>query len=193
MFCNTTPSEKKPRDWWSRAHFLVVPSVLRAAPPLTMVKNGRGDGGKKGGGGKGRANKDHRLHCSVRTIHKHRWDDICAEELKAENYEGVLAQKTQLDADKPGLGQHYCVACRSVPAPWPSTPAAPHHTSATRSRYYISEKALEEHQASAKHKRRLKTLTTQPVYNHAEANAAAGRAPPDNGLPRPQATMDQCR
>jgi|SouAtlMetagenome_1021521.scaffolds.fasta_scaffold141079_2 hypothetical protein len=82
---------------------------------------GTGAPGRKAhGGGKGRKNKDHRLHCLQRTIHKNRWDDICATELKVENYEKVVAEKTKLDPDLPGLGQYYCVACRRVlqhPAP----------------------------------------------------------------------------
>ena len=74
---------------------------------------GNGSCGRKAhGGGKGRKNKDHRLHCLQRTIHKNRWDDICATELKEENYERVVAEKTKLDPDLPGLGQYYCVACR---------------------------------------------------------------------------------
>ena len=76
---------------------------------------GTGAPGRKAhGGGKGRKNKDHRLHCLQRTIHKNRWDDICATELKAENYDNVVAEKTKLDPDLPGLGQYYCVACRRV-------------------------------------------------------------------------------
>ena len=76
---------------------------------------GNGAPGRKAhGGGKGRKNKDHRLHTLQRTIHKNRWDDICATELKVENYDRVVAEKTKLDPDLPGLGQYYCVACRRV-------------------------------------------------------------------------------
>merc|ERR1712195_121851 len=87
-----------------------------AAVPYSLVGGmGNGSCGRKAhGGGKGRKNKDHRLHCLQRTIHKHRWDDICATELKEENYERVVADKTKLDPDLPGLGQYYCVACRCV-------------------------------------------------------------------------------
>lgn len=120
---------------------------------------GTGKPGRKvKGGGKNRTNKDHRHLCH--TIYKHRWDDICSEQLKPENIGKVVAEKTELDPDKPGLGQYYCVAC---------------------ARYYISEVALKEHQATVKHKRRLKELTTKPAYSHREANAGAGRGAPDNG------------
>ena len=47
-------------------------------------------------------------------------------------------------------------------------------------------KALRDHEATKKHKRRLKTLTTETPYSHAEANAGAGRGAPDNGLVRPR-------
>lgn len=73
----------------------------------------------------------------------------------------VVADKTLLDADKPGLGQFYCVAtCR----------------------YFISQKALDDHQSSKKYKRRLKTLLTETPYSHAEANAAAGKGATDHGI-----------
>ena len=82
-------------------------------------------GGRKvKGGGKSRTNKDHRHLCH--TINKSRWDDICSAELKPDRYAKVLAKKTELDPDKPGLGQHYCVACRrgartdSAPPLWRS-------------------------------------------------------------------------
>ena len=127
---------------------------------------GTGKPGRKvKGGGKSRQNKDHRHLCH--TTHKHRWDDICSEQLKPENIGKVVAEKTELDPDKPGLGQHYCVSS---------------------ARYYISAEALKQHQSTKKHRRRLKELTTKPAYSHAEANAAAGRAAPDNGLSSRQGT-----
>ena len=152
---------------------------------------GNGSCGRKAhGGGKGRKNKDHRLHCLQRTIHKHRWDDICATELKEENYERVVADKTKLDPDLPGLGQHYCVACRSAlyPALCACASTTNTHVRSARSRYYVNEKALEEHLGTAKHKRRENKLKKEKIYDAAEANAAAGRAPPDNGL---RASMDK--
>mmetsp|Transcript_13179 Transcript_13179/g.28048 ORF Transcript_13179/g.28048 Transcript_13179/m.28048 type:complete len:131 (+) Transcript_13179:295-687(+) len=117
-------------------------------------------GGRKvSGGGKASTNKDHRT--LKRTIYKGRWDDICAEQLLPENVEAVLAKQTAVDPDKPGLGQFYCIAC---------------------SRYYISAKALQEHSATTKHRRRLKMLTTEKPYSHKEANAAAGRGDTDTGV-----------
>ena len=166
---------------------------------------GTGAPGRKAhGGGKGRKNKDHRLHCLQRTIHKNRWDDICATELKEENYERVVAEKTKLDPDLPGLGQYYCVACRCVfPCTLPCVHARQPQTHTVLacglhvnhadlsprrgSRYYVNEKALAEHIGTAKHKRRENKLKKEKIYDAAEANAAAGRAPPDNGL---RASMD---
>ena len=49
------------------------------------------------------------------------------------------------------------------------------------------ERALAEHIGTAKHKRRENKLKKEKIYDAAEANAAAGRAPPDNGL---RASMD---
>ena len=91
----------------------LVRAVSAAVQPVPDMGNGA-PGRKAHGGGKGRKNKDHRLHTLQRTIHKNRWDDICATELKVENYDRVVAEKTKLDPDLPGLGQYYCVACRRV-------------------------------------------------------------------------------
>ena len=119
---------------------------------------GRGTGRKVKGGGKSRVNKDHRM--AAPRIHKYRYDDICAAELRDGNYEAVLAKKTVPDIDKPGAGQFYCVSC---------------------ARYYVNEAALTAHNASAKHRRRLKELTTKTPYSHEEANAAAGGGATDRG------------
>jgi len=35
---------------------------------------------------------------------------------------------------------------------------------------------------TSKHRRRLKTLSTEKIYDHKEANAGAGRGGVDNGL-----------
>ena len=132
----------------------------------TMPKGSRGTGRKVKGGGKSRTNQDH-LRAARRGIVKTRWDDICAAELKGGTIiqgraqEDVVAEKTALDPDKPGLGQWYCVAC---------------------ARYCINQKALDDHQRTSKHKRRLKTLLTETPYSHAEATAAAGKGATDHGL-----------
>ena len=119
-----------------------------------------GCGGRKvKGGGKARRNKDHRS--LNRTIHKGRWDDICAEALAEPAV--VMAQKTKLDSELPGTGQYHCLAC---------------------AKYCIGDQARQAHKRSVKHRRREKTLTTETPYSHAEANAAAGRAKPSAGRPR---------
>lgn len=133
--------------------------LLRAANPAVLMTKGRGTGRKVKGGGKSRVNKDHRM-AAPRRIHKYRYDDICAAELRDGNYEAVLAKKTVPDIDKPGAGQFYCVSC---------------------ARYYVNEAALTAHNTSAKHRRRLKELTTKTPYSHEEANAAAGRGATDRG------------
>lgn len=78
-----------------------------------MVKGTRGTGRKAHGGGKSRTNTNH-LRAHRRGVVKGRWDDICTKELLPENIEKTVAEKTVLDPDKPGLGQHYCVACWCV-------------------------------------------------------------------------------
>ena len=60
----------------------------------------------------------------------------------------VIKEKTALDPDRPGLGQFYCIAC---------------------CRYCISQRALDDHERTSKHKRRLKMLLTETPYSHAEA------------------------
>ena len=128
----------------------------------------KGTGRKVSGGGKARQNRDHRRD-SQRGIVKSRWDDIVALELKSDAViEGrpqpaVVKEKTTLDPEKPGLGQFYCVAC---------------------TRYCINQRALDDHQATSKHKRRLKMLLTETPYSHAEANAGAGRGATDHGIDR---------
>ena len=53
--------------------------------------------------------------------------------------------------------------------------------------YFVNEKALGEHLGTSKHKRRENKLKKEKIYDAAEANAAAGRGPPDNDL---RASMD---
>lgn len=65
-----------------------------------------------------------------------------------------------IEFDLPGLGQHYCAQC---------------------ARYFVSSVVLAGHKKTKKHKTRLKELKVKP-YSQAEADAAAGMAPPDNGL-----------
>ena len=126
----------------------------------------RGTGRKVKGGGKSRTNYDHR-HPSSRRINKGRWDDIVQSELRPERIASVIALRTAVDPDLPGLGQFYCVSC---------------------AKYCISQKALDDHQRQTKHKRRLKTLLTTKPYSHAEAAAGAGKGATDHGGPRSTAT-----
>lgn len=123
------------------------------APP--MGRRGTGSG-KKGGG---KPDKDHAHHGRC-VINKNRWDDIVQKELKPENIARVVAEKTKLDEDKPGLGQYYCLSC---------------------AKYCISQRALDDHNESKKHKRRLKMLVTTKPYSHAEALAGSGKGATDNG------------
>eukprot|EP00324_Dicrateria_rotunda_P006882 CAMPEP_0206162994 /NCGR_PEP_ID=MMETSP1474-20131121/11144_1 /ASSEMBLY_ACC=CAM_ASM_001110 /TAXON_ID=97495 /ORGANISM="Imantonia sp., Strain RCC918" /LENGTH=139 /DNA_ID=CAMNT_0053565401 /DNA_START=76 /DNA_END=495 /DNA_ORIENTATION=+ len=129
-----------------------------------MVKGTRGTGRKAHGGGKSRTNTNH-LRAHRRGVVKGRWDDICTKELLPENIEKTVAEKTVLDPDKPGLGQHYCVAC---------------------CRYFIDFAAFTSHNATSKHRRRLKMLTTVKPYSHEEARAAAGAGPSDHGMDPPR-------
>ena len=136
------------------------------AEPMAKKKSSTGRGMK--GGGKSRTSKDFRT-AAARGIVKGRWDDICAAELNPDAMiQGkpqveVIAAKKELDPDKPGLGQFYCVAC---------------------CKYFINQKAIDDHQKQPKHKRRLKVLLTEKPYSHAEANGAAGRGATDHGLTR---------
>lgn len=129
----------------------------------------KGTGRKVSGGGKTRTNKDHR-RVAMRGIVKSRWDDIVASELKSDSViQGrpqaeVVKDKTALDPDKPGLGQFYCISC---------------------CKYFINQRAFDDHNATSKHKRRLKMLLTETPYSHAEASAGAGRGATDHGVCRP--------
>ncbi|WVQ65212.1 uncharacterized protein L199_003385 [Kwoniella botswanensis] len=61
-------------------------------------------------------------------------------------------ERQEIDEDKPGLGQHYCVEC---------------------AKYYETDLALRNHTKSKVHKRRLKELR-DPAYTLTEAEKAAG-------------------
>ncbi|WRT65974.1 uncharacterized protein IL334_002925 [Kwoniella shivajii] len=61
-------------------------------------------------------------------------------------------ERQEIDEDKPGLGQHYCVEC---------------------AKYYETDLALRNHAKSKVHKRRLKELK-EPAYTLTEAEKAAG-------------------
>lgn len=73
-----------------------------------------------------------------------------AEDLKEGKVEGLLNQ--EVDIDKPGCGQFYCVHC---------------------ARYFVDGNSLEGHFRSKVHKQRMKQLEVEP-YSQAEAERAAG-------------------
>ena len=84
---------------------------------------------------------------------------------------GLVRRSAQpLDGDLPGSGQFYCVCC---------------------SRYFTDENALASHNKTKPHKRRMKELglgTARP-HTQADAEAAAGMGPPDNGRRKGDVTM----
>lgn len=79
----------------------------------------------------------------------------------------ALENNQPIDFDLPGLGQHYCVET---------------------ARYFISAEALAAHKRTKAYKARLKELKEKP-YSQEEAEAAAGMAPPDNGLSTDKMTV----
>ncbi|KAJ3043317.1 Bud site selection protein 20 [Rhizophlyctis rosea] len=70
-----------------------------------------------------------------------------------------------IDADLPGLGQHYCLQC---------------------ARYFTTAASLNDHIKTKLHKKRLKALKEEP-YTQKEAELAAGLAT-DNGKGRASTT-----
>ncbi|RKP06158.1 bud site selection-related protein [Thamnocephalis sphaerospora] len=101
-----------------------------------------------------RRSRTHKNNKAIKKAHRtrRRTKDILTihEDLKPENADKLKHQ--ELDADLPGLGQHYCVEC---------------------SRYFITEKAATEHLRGKAHKKRLRELKEAP-YTQAEAEAAVG-------------------
>lgn len=72
------------------------------------------------------------------------------EDLK-NNADGLLNQ--EIDLDKPGFAQNYCLHC---------------------AKYFIDQRALDDHFRTKVHKRRMKALQDEP-YTEKEAELAAGR------------------
>ncbi|KAM3582066.1 hypothetical protein VKS41_005497 [Umbelopsis sp. WA50703] len=83
--------------------------------------------------------------------------DQIHDDLKGENLAKLKNQP--IDADKTGLGQHYCVHC---------------------ARYFPNDDQLQKHEKSKVHKRRVKKTLEEP-YTQKEADAAAGMGAADNG------------
>ncbi|EED81226.1 predicted protein [Postia placenta Mad-698-R] len=77
-------------------------------------------------------------------------DQIQSIDLDPKNRAALEAQ--QLDFDKPGLAQHYCVEC---------------------AKYFEADAALRAHWRSKVHKRRCKALK-EPAYTIEESERAAG-------------------
>lgn len=103
--------------------------------------------------GKGSHKRNRRKRTLARAVDQIHED--LADPMRAE----VLRTDQPIDFDLPGMGQHYCVEC---------------------ARYFISADVLSQHKRTKKHKIRLKELKEKP-YSQAEADAASGMAPPDNG------------
>ncbi|XP_015112520.1 zinc finger protein 593 [Diachasma alloeum] len=76
--------------------------------------------------------------------------DEIDEDLKDDNARKLLNQ--EIDFDKPGSAQYYCIHC---------------------ARYFINERALEDHFTTKVHKRRMKALEDEP-YTIEESERAAG-------------------
>jgi len=93
-----------------------------------------------------------RKHCqSLKTRKRKGKDpDEIIEDLRPEK--AARLQLQPLDPDLPGQGQFYCIHCV---------------------RYFISEKAKDDHMKSRPHIRKLKLLEDTP-YTQREAEAAAG-------------------
>lgn len=117
------------------------------------LRTGMGSGVGRVNKGKGSHKRNRRKRTLARAVDQIHED--LADPMKAEQ----LRSHQPVDFDLPGLGQHYCVEC---------------------ARYFLTEDVLEKHTRTKKHKIRCKELKETP-YSQAEAEAAAGMAPPDNG------------
>lgn len=74
-----------------------------------------------------------------RTRHYARDIDQIIDDLEPQNL--MKLQNQEINEDKPGLGQYYCVWC---------------------SKYFINKHALEAHQLSKEHKKRVKVCKDEP-------------------------------
>ncbi|XP_014206485.1 zinc finger protein 593 homolog [Copidosoma floridanum] len=102
-----------------------------------------------------RRKKHHKGILHIKKSHrtKRRTKDLdeIDEDLIEENVKQLLNQ--EIDLDKPGAAQHYCIHC---------------------ARYFIDQKALEDHFRTKVHKRRLKALELEP-YTIKDSERAAGQ------------------
>ena len=87
-----------------------------------------------------------------------RQDDQIIGDLDPTKAHKLLHQK--IDYDLPGKGQFYCVSC---------------------AKHFRDLPNLEQHRRGKPHKRKLKKLKRDAPYSQAEADAAGGMGPVDNG------------
>nr|CAX74212.1 Bud site selection protein 20 [Schistosoma japonicum] len=87
--------------------------------------------------------------------------DQISNDLKEENVAKRVNEATELDEDKPGLGQFFCIFC---------------------DKYFIDQITLDLHKKQKPHKRRLKSLD-EPVHTQDDADYAAGILKSDYKLP----------
>ncbi|OAF71839.1 Zinc finger protein [Intoshia linei] len=94
---------------------------------------------------------DKPIQAKYRLRHKTRDMDQIVGDLKNTNELQKLINQ-QIDVDKIGLGQHYCIHCAT---------------------YFQDEKTLHVHMKTKRHKRRCKALEEVP-YSQEEAESCAG-------------------
>ena len=80
-----------------------------------------------------------------------KFNDEIYEDLKPDNIE-KMQKNFKIDDELTGLGQFYCISC---------------------ARYFISSEALNIHNSTKDHKKRLKSLKEKP-YSQEEAERAVG-------------------
>ncbi|KAK0088252.1 hypothetical protein PV325_012666 [Microctonus aethiopoides] len=94
--------------------------------------------------------QSHGMKKGMKTKRKIKDLDEIDNDMKLDNAQKLLNQ--EIDLDKPGAAQYYCVHC---------------------ARYFINQRALEDHFATKVHKRRMKALEIEP-YTIEESERAAG-------------------
>ena len=81
-------------------------------------------------------------------------DQIVFVDMQPEATAKLLNQ--EIDENKPGLGQHYCIGC---------------------ARYLVNEHAMQCHLRTKEHKKRAKVIKNDVPYTHEESLRAAGVKP----------------
>lgn len=108
-----------------------------------------------------------RLRKKFRTRRRKRDLDQIHVDMQPKNAAKLKSQ--ELDMDLPGAGQHYCIQC---------------------ARYFVDDKAFQEHVRSRVHRKRLKMLKVVP-YTLEEAERAAGMGSYTLTSTRPLLPVDQ--